>query len=283
MRMLSGIALSMLLVATLADGQQSSPATPSAPNELKAERVMVYEVGPGVTAPEIIPANGPSIPARKCKQMTSGSVGILFLVDTAGHPRNLSFTLPLGNDLEKLALRIVGAERFKPAMSNGVPVVVAEIAHVDMQACLAETKDHSKEESFTLEARGAPIRTYQSVSNPPADVVLAPDESLWGDRDDNLAADVVPGGPVVAPVQLNHPEPIFTAFANVTGLNGTCTLSLIVDRNGMPRDIRFVRRFDPDLDESAMVAVGKYRFKPATRNGEPVPVRMNVKVDFQLY
>jgi periplasmic protein TonB len=37
------------------------------------------------------------------------------------------------------------------------------------------------------------------------------------------------------------------------------------------------------LDEKAMEAVGRWRFKPATLNGQPVATRIMVEVDFHLY
>lgn len=37
------------------------------------------------------------------------------------------------------------------------------------------------------------------------------------------------------------------------------------------------------LDEKALEAVRKYRFKPALRNGKPVPVIMTIEVDFRLF
>jgi protein TonB len=37
------------------------------------------------------------------------------------------------------------------------------------------------------------------------------------------------------------------------------------------------------LDEKAIEAVNQYRFKPAMKDGEPVPVRITVEVNFRLF
>jgi TonB family protein len=37
------------------------------------------------------------------------------------------------------------------------------------------------------------------------------------------------------------------------------------------------------LDENAMEGVKRWRFNPATRNGEPVAVEMKIEVSFNLY
>jgi protein TonB len=37
------------------------------------------------------------------------------------------------------------------------------------------------------------------------------------------------------------------------------------------------------LDEKAVDAVKKYKFKPALEAGKPVPVELNVEVNFQVF
>jgi TonB family protein len=37
------------------------------------------------------------------------------------------------------------------------------------------------------------------------------------------------------------------------------------------------------LDEKALEAVRKYKFKPAMKGGAPVPVMMSIEVNFRLY
>jgi TonB family protein len=45
-----------------------------------------------------------------------------------------------------------------------------------------------------------------------------------------------------------------------------------------------IRAIGSGLDAKAMEAVRKYRFKPAMKDGRiPVPVQVNVQVNFRLY
>jgi TonB family protein len=37
------------------------------------------------------------------------------------------------------------------------------------------------------------------------------------------------------------------------------------------------------LDQKAVEAVRHYRFKPATLQGKPVPVEVNIEVNFRIY
>lgn len=61
------------------------------------------------------------------------------------------------------------------------------------------------------------------------------------------------------------------------------TVSLVVDIKGKPQNVRVLRRGRKNYDDSALSAVRAWRFKPATCNGDPMPIQINVEVDFRLY
>jgi len=92
------------------------------------------------------------------------------------------------------------------------------------------------------------------------------------------------GGGVSAPVPLNQVEAEFSDEARRAKYQGVCLISMIVDANGMPQNPRVVRPLGMGLDEKALEAVRKYRFKPAMKDGKtPVPVMITVEVNFRLY
>jgi protein TonB len=64
---------------------------------------------------------------------------------------------------------------------------------------------------------------------------------------------------------------------------GTCVVALIVDTRGNPQRVHIVGHLGMGLDEKAVAAVKQYKFKPATLEGRPVPVEVNVEVDFRIY
>ena len=47
--------------------------------------------------------------------------------------------------------------------------------------------------------------------------------------------------------------------------------------------VNMVRRVGMGLDEKAAEAVGRWRFKPAMKDGHPVACQVMVKVNFRLY
>jgi len=92
------------------------------------------------------------------------------------------------------------------------------------------------------------------------------------------------GGNVSAPVALFQPEAEFSDEARRAKYQGVCIVSLIVDAQGNPQNPRIVRALGMGLDEKALEAVRKYKFKPAMKDGRtPVPVPMNIEVNFRLY
>ncbi len=59
-------------------------------------------------------------------------------------------------------------------------------------------------------------------------------------------------------------------------------LYLVVDRMGSPQHIRVVKGLGSGLDEAAVEAVQKYKFAPATMNGQPVVVDLYIEVNFKI-
>ena len=104
----------------------------------------------------------------------------------------------------------------------------------------------------------------------------------WGPgRDSGIYSPGVNG--VSAPVPLFEPEAEFSDEARRQKYQGICMISLIVDAHGNPRNARVVRPIGMGLDEKALQAVQLYRFKPAMKDGHPVPVAITVAVNFRLF
>jgi len=85
-----------------------------------------------------------------------------------------------------------------------------------------------------------------------------------------------------SPVALYHPEPEYSEEARKARLQGYVRLTLVVDETGHPRDIRIVQSLGLGLDEEAIKAAAKWRFKPGMKNGKPVAVSAILDVGFHL-
>lgn len=91
------------------------------------------------------------------------------------------------------------------------------------------------------------------------------------------------GKGVVAPRAIYDPDPEYSEEARKLKQQGTVILSLVVDEQGRPRDIRVARSLGMGLDEKAIEAVRTWKFVPGSKDGIPVAVRVNVEVSFRLY
>jgi TonB family protein len=90
------------------------------------------------------------------------------------------------------------------------------------------------------------------------------------------------GGGVSAPVPIFKPEPEYSEEARKAKFQGTVMLAIVVDTDGKAKNIQVVRSLGMGLDEKAVEAVARWRFKPGYKDGKPVPVRANVEVNFRL-
>jgi len=91
------------------------------------------------------------------------------------------------------------------------------------------------------------------------------------------------GGGVSAPVLIYDPDPEFSDEARRAKYQGVCVVGLIVDAQGNPQNVHVVRPLGMGLDEKAVEAVRQYKFKPAMLKGRPVPVEINIEVNFRIY
>jgi periplasmic protein TonB len=88
---------------------------------------------------------------------------------------------------------------------------------------------------------------------------------------------------VTVPQVIFNPEPSFSEEARKAKVQGIVMLMLVVGKDGRPHDIRVGQSLGMGLDEQAIAAVNRWRFRPATLNGQPVATQIAVQVDFHLY
>ena len=100
------------------------------------------------------------------------------------------------------------------------------------------------------------------------------------------------GDGVTAPRVLFAPEPQLTEEARRKRISGVVILWLLVDPEGKPHDVRVshslaaaVAKEDKiiasGLDDNAIKAAQHYRFAPAMFQGKPVPLEIEVKVNYR--
>jgi TonB family protein len=91
------------------------------------------------------------------------------------------------------------------------------------------------------------------------------------------------GGGVTAPRTLYAPDPEYSEEARKAKYQGTVILWVRVGANGRVQEIHVQRSLGMGLDEKAIESVKQWKFEPGRKNGQPVPVQINVEVNFRLY
>jgi TonB family protein len=90
-------------------------------------------------------------------------------------------------------------------------------------------------------------------------------------------------GPATTPVEITFkPNPLYTDEARSLKLEGEVLLEVMFGANGTLHVNRVVRGLGHGLDEAAIAAANKMRFKPALRMGQPVDSTAIVHVTFQM-
>ena len=90
-------------------------------------------------------------------------------------------------------------------------------------------------------------------------------------------------GPATTAVEITYkPQPVYTDEARSLKLEGEVLLEVTFNANGTLHVNRVVRGLGHGLDEAAIAAANKMRFKPAQRMGQPVDSTAVVHVLFQL-
>lgn len=90
-------------------------------------------------------------------------------------------------------------------------------------------------------------------------------------------------GPPTTAVEITFkPNPVYTNEARSLKLEGEVLLEVMFAANGQLQVNRVVRGLGHGLDEAAVAAANKMRFKPAMRSGQPLDSTAIVHVVFQL-
>jgi TonB family protein len=97
------------------------------------------------------------------------------------------------------------------------------------------------------------------------------------------AAEVKDRG-IVPPSVVSETKPSYTQAAMDAKIEGDVVMSTVVTPEGQPSETRVTKSLDAKygLDQAAVTALAQWRFSPGTRDGTPVPVRVDVMMRFTL-
>lgn len=91
-----------------------------------------------------------------------------------------------------------------------------------------------------------------------------------------------PGKDIRSPVLIREVKPNYTGDAMRRKLQGVVELTAVVRSDGTVGDVTVKKSLDADLDQEAIKAAKQWRFKPGTKDGEPVNVQVMIELSFTL-
>jgi TonB family protein len=123
-----------------------------------------------------------------------------------------------------------------------------------------------------------------------------PKEALWAINYKNFWGFV--SASKVIPIRGKQSAPIFTPYdeapkmlstikidypkeAKKNGIDGIVTVSVLISKTGLVEEAEIVDGI-PELNESALKAIKKVKFKPGKHKGKPVNVWMDVPVTYKI-
>jgi Gram-negative bacterial TonB protein C-terminal len=242
------ILVALSAASTVIAQQPAPPATPPA----------VRLGDPGVAAPELIPERFVTEQVTHC-QKWGGTILLSVIIDPSGLPRDIYLLRPTGDDLDKFALEIAARDHFKPGSLNGAPAAVESALEVKLEYCIEPVTTGSNAGMYNSKLRSQPEQTILPLSK-----VHDSSVSVTGLKSSKG---------VMPPVPLNDPRP--------GPGTGRCTLSVLVDEHGMPQDPKLVDGPN-DYCQEVMAVVGRQRYKPAMKDGEPIAVRIGFVFDGRI-
>jgi TonB family protein len=88
-------------------------------------------------------------------------------------------------------------------------------------------------------------------------------------------------GELVAPVAIREVGPGYPLELMKENVQGTVMLSAVIRSDGSVSEVNILHGLDDRLDAYASAALSRWRFRPATRNGDPVALQTVVMIPFR--
>lgn len=104
--------------------------------------------------------------------------------------------------------------------------------------------------------------------------------TLKEDRNPILKKSDAPAGQIIPPHALYSPDPAYPEEARSNHIEGVSRLVLVVDTTGTTSNIAILEPLGMGLDEEAVSAAKRWKFRAAMKNGHAVRVQIEVEVKF---
>jgi TonB family protein len=266
------LALSIVVSGATFSQREATPSTSDGPLNTKPvppvpDKDGVYRIGPGIAAPVIARAAPAAYPSGVSENDVPHVCFVSAVIGSDGVPQNLLLLNPHSSVYDQPAIDAVKQSTFQAGTLDGKPVPVLIYVRVPFRRLEPAIPTVMPRYPRIVATR------MQGNWNTPGD-----DDSQLRDQDDpvKLRRTDTP------PVATHWVEAEFSDQARRERFSGAVMISMIVNEEGMPTNLKVVRSVGHGLDEKALEAASQYRFKPALRDGKPVAVRITMEISFRM-
>jgi TonB family protein len=172
------------------------------------------------------------------------------------------------------------------AIAHGSAIAYADVAAIDITAPIAHQLDVSTpaDDSSIIEPPEIPPPAVAETREPPP-LAPAPEpaperEPVRTQASGGVYSSVPPGG--TQPEELSRSIPNYPSAARRAGVQGAVVVRGIVRKNGRIDQVEVIKDLPYGLGDEARRAVSRWRFRPATYQGQPIDVYYTVTVNFRL-
>jgi TonB family protein len=245
-----------LAAAHAALAQESAPPPPPPPPTIVVDvpnpSSGIVRVSSGVMRALVLTQPPPIYPDIAKAAHVQGVVVLHAIISKEGKVEQLSVVSgsPM---LQQSAIDAVQQWTYRPFLLNGQPVEVESTINVNYTFGGPIT--------FSLVDQDEPVELTDAAGTPVRRI----------------------GGGISPPELAIQVAPEFTPEAKKAKFHGSVVVGCIIDEQGLPEDVHIVRGIGQGLNDKAIEAVKQYKFKPAMEDGKPVPVKLNIEVNFQLF
>ncbi|MCL4796267.1 MAG: TonB family protein [Bryobacteraceae bacterium] len=178
-----------------------------------------------------------------------------------------------------VAMGYLNIAAFAPALSDSLQLSTVVTPQTTPSAVRLDS-DREMAKSGQVPKKTRPAST--AARSRPVAKKRVDDATDGGSQSTSTAQVYRVGQGVISPQIIMKIDPSYSEEARQMKVQGTVIISLVVGEDGLPRDLKIVESLGYGLDEKALEAAKKFKFRPGSRNGIPVPVIARVKFDFRL-
>jgi TonB family protein len=259
------LTLSLLVTALFLRAQDELPIGAPSTNPSHCDSILKHEpAAPRVSGGRLVHRVAPKYPKAARRAHVQGSVRLSATIAKDGSVKDVVI-LDGDPTLAAAAVDAVGRWRYEPYILNDEP------AEVPTEITLNFNLDGSVGPSQNSNLP-KPLAAADAAATTPEVANSGLPYTIY-----ELGSDITP------PKRTFAPDPTYPESARKAKTQGNVVLGVVVTPEGNVANIEVCRSLDAALDQKAFEAVSRWKFEPATKEGEPVAVHVRIDITFRLY